>query len=183
VPRWNLRVLPALLAALLLLPAAAVHADSKATIDARSQEVLALLRAHARGAAELLDDAAGVLVFPDLVKMGFGVGGEFGEGSLLVDGRPEAYYATAGDSFGMPAGTQFKSEMILFMTEEALQQFRARQGFQVGVDGQVPLVRFGDGGRIDRNSLAGPLLGFIFSDRGLVSGLTLEGDRIRRIAR
>jgi lipid-binding SYLF domain-containing protein len=182
VPRRKLYFLFSVFAAL-LLPAAGVHADSKAAIDAKSQEVLARLRAHAVGAAELLDDAAGVLVFPDLVKMGFGVGGEFGEGSLLVDGKPQAYYATAGSSFGLPPGSQFKSEMILFMTEEALQQFRARPGFHVGVDGQVSLVRFGEGGRIDRKSLVEPLLGFIFSDRGLLHGLTLEGDHIRRIAR
>ena len=45
------------------------------------------LRKHSAKAGELLDQAAGVLVFPDVVKMGFGVGGEFGEG-VLIDLAP-----------------------------------------------------------------------------------------------
>jgi lipid-binding SYLF domain-containing protein len=170
-------------AALLALAASGALADSKALIDAKSQEALERLRDHAAGADKLLEKAAGVLVFPDIVKMGFGVGGQYGEGSLLVDGKPEAYYATAGATFGLQLGAQYKTEMILFMTEEALNGFRARPGWEVGVDSRVALVETGRGGRVDVRKVADPVVGFIFSNEGLTHDLSLKGSKIRRIAR
>ena len=89
---------------LILLPLASPRADDKAKIDAGTVEALVELRNHSSKAGELLDRAAGVLVFPDVVKMGFGVGGEFGEGSLLVPGKPTSYFVTAGASFGLQVG-------------------------------------------------------------------------------
>ncbi len=182
--RGNFRALSSILAAALLgLAAVAAQADSKAHIDAKSQEALERLLDHAAGADKLLEKAAGVLVFPDIVKMGFGVGGQYGEGSLLIDGKPEAYYATAGATFGLQLGAQYKTEMILFMTEEALKGFRARPGWEIGVDTSVALVEASTGGHIDLKKIADPVVGFIFSNEGLMYNLTLEGSKITRIAR
>jgi lipid-binding SYLF domain-containing protein len=161
----------------------AARADSKQHIDSKSQEALVTLRDYSPDAGGLLDEAAGVLVFPDVVKMGFGVGGQYGEGSLLVDNQPVAYYATAGASFGLQLGAQFKAEVILFMTEEALQNFRNSQGWEVGVDGSVAVVAVGAGGKIDSKTVAQPVVAFIFSNKGLMYNLTLEGSKITRIAR
>jgi lipid-binding SYLF domain-containing protein len=165
------------------LAAARVEADSKSKIDTKSQEALEKLRGYFADAGPLLDKAAGVLVFPDVVKMGFGVGGQYGEGVLLVDDKPAAYYATAGASFGLQLGAQFKSEVILFMTEEALQNFRNSQGWEVGVDGSVAVVDTGAGGKIDSRTATQPVVAFIFSNKGLMGNLTLEGSKITRIAR
>ncbi len=173
-----------LFAALALVAvAAATQADSKARIDSKSQEALVTLRDYSVDAGKMLDEAAGVLVFPDVVKMGFGVGGQYGEGSLLVDNEPVAYYATAGASFGLQLGAQFKAEVILFMTEEALQTFRNSQGWEVGVDGSVAMVAVGAGGKIDTKTVTQPVVAFIFSNKGLMYNLTLEGSKITRIAR
>ncbi len=158
-------------------------ADSKSHIDTKSVEALERLREHAPGAGPLLDKAVGILVFPDVVKMGFGVGGQYGEGSLLIDGEPVAYYATAGASFGLQLGAQYKSEVILFMTEEALARFRGSQGWEVGVDSSVAILDVGAGGKIDTRTLTQPVVAFIFSNKGLMGNLTLEGSRITRIAR
>jgi lipid-binding SYLF domain-containing protein len=167
----------------LALGAQSARADSKSFIDAKSQEALERLRAHSPAAGSLLDGAAGVLVFPDVVKMGFGVGGQYGEGSLLIGGEPVAYYATAGASFGLQLGAQYKSEVILFMTEEALTEFRGSQGWEVGVDGSVAVVDVGAGGKVDTQTLKQPVVAFIFSNKGLMANLTLEGSKITRIAR
>ena len=160
-----------------------VTADSKAFIDDKSQEALAHLRDHSPGAGPLLDKAAGVLVFPDVVKMGFGVGGQYGEGSLLVDGTPVAYYATAGASFGLQIGAQYKAEVILFMTEQALSDFRSSQGWEVGVDASVTIADSEVEGKLDSLTARQPVVAFIFSNKGLMGNLTLEGSRITRIAR
>lgn len=176
-------LLPALMAVLLVLAAPTLRADSKEKIDKDSQKALVKLREHSSHAGELMDRAVGVLVFPDIVKMGFGVGGQYGEGSLLLDGEPAAYYVTAGASFGLQVGAQVKSEVILFMTEEALQKFRNSRGWRAGVDGSVALIKLGGGGSIDTENIREPVVGFIFSNKGLMYNLTMEGSKITRIAR
>jgi len=173
---------------LLLLMAVALwcqpaRADSVEQINSKSRVALEALAKHARGAGELLEAAAGVLVFPDMVKIGFGVGGQYGEGVLLVDGKPESYYASAGASFGLQLGVQYKSEVIVFMTRDVLDRFRASRGWEVGVDSSVALIKAGAGGRFDTRNVKQPVVGFIFSNTGLMYNLTLEGSRITRIAR
>lgn len=175
--------LPLFIGLVLLLPARALWADSKEVIDAGSAEALVKLRSHSTKAGELLDKAAGTLVFPDVVKMGFGVGGEYGEGSLLVPGKPTSYFVTAGASFGLQVGVQKKSEVILFMTKEALGKFQNSNGWKVGVDGSVALVKIGVDGSIDTQTLRESVIGFVFSNTGLMYNLTLEGSKITRIAR
>lgn len=176
-------LLSILLAAVASMGAAHVSADSKEKIDTGSLLALQTLRQHAPQASELLDKAAGVLVFPDVVKLGFGVGGQYGEGSLLVEGMPNSYFVTAGSTFGLKADSQVKSEVILFMTKEALRTFQNSRGWRVGIDGSVALIKFGAGGSIDTRTVSEPVVGFIFSNEGLVQDLTMEGTKITRIAR
>jgi lipid-binding SYLF domain-containing protein len=176
-------IVPALMTLLLLAPAPLLRADSKETIDSGRVAALEELRKHTGKAGELLDQAAGVLVFPDVVKMGFGVGGEFGEGTLLVPGKPTSYFTTAGASFGLQAGIQKKSKVLLFMTQEALKKFQNSTGWTVGVDGSVALATLGADGSIDANTLQQAVIGFVFSNEGLMYNLTLEGTKITRIAR
>jgi lipid-binding SYLF domain-containing protein len=173
----------ALVVLLLLFPAPVVRADDKAAIDTGSAKALENLRAHSADAGQLLEKAAGVLVFPDVIKMGFGVGGEYGEGTLLVPGKPTTYFVTAGASVGAQVGIQSKSAVILFMTEDALKKFQNSNGWKVGVDGSVALVKLGLNGSIDTTSISESVIGFIFSNAGLMYNLTLEGSKITRIAR
>jgi lipid-binding SYLF domain-containing protein len=180
IQQFTKRVAVLLLA--LLLPTA-VLADSKEVIDAQAAQALDRLRDYNAQATELLSQAKGVLVFPDVVKMGFGVGGQYGEGVLQVDGEPVAYYSTAGASFGLQLGAQYKSEVLLFMTDKALAQFRESRGWEVGVDGSVAVIQLGAGGKFDSKQLTQPVIAFIFSNQGLMYNLTLEGSKITRIAR
>lgn len=172
-----------LVASLLALAAPFSLADSKETIDSGVSLALERLREHSPEAGGLVDKAHAVLVFPDVVKMGFGVGGEYGEGALQIGGVTQAYYVIAGVSFGLEAGAEYKSEVILFMTEEALRKFRNSSGWQVGVDGAVVLAKEGVEGAFDTLNSKEPVLGFIFSNRGLIFNLSLDGAKITRIAR
>ena len=163
---------------LLLAPLAGgpARADSVEQIRQGAGDALGFLRENVRGAGDLLDTAAGVLVFPDVVKLGFGVGGEYGEGVLLVAGQPIGFYATSGASFGLPPGSRIKSEVVVFVSEVALQAFLERRSWQVG-----------EGGLVLANApmRAGPegMVGYVFSESGLVPGLTLDGAKITRLAR
>lgn len=112
-----------------------------------------------------------------------GVGGEYGEGALRRRGRTESYYNTVSASFGFQLGVQARTVIIVFMTEEALESFRRKNGWKVGVDGSVTLVTVGVGGSIDTNQIKSPVVGFILDQKGLMYNLTLEGSKISRIDR
>ena len=159
------------------------RADSVEEINAKSLNILVYLANQVEGSEAFLRGVAGVLVFPDIVKLGFGLGGEYGEGVLLVDGKPDGYYSTAGASFGLQLGAEFKSELIVFLTEEALGDFRARRGFEVGVDGHVAMVAPGSVGKMLAGDLDEEVVGFVFTNEGLMANLTLEGSKITRLAR
>lgn len=168
---------------LLLLGGSGAIAASKEVIDRQVENALQTFRQQSPAAAELMDKAEGVLVFPEVTKAGFGIGGEYGEGSLLIDGEPLAYYSTAGASFGLQLGVQFKAQLILFMTEKSLYKFRRSKGWEVGVDGSVALAKVGAGGAIDTQAAQQPIIGFIFSNKGLMYNLTFEGSKMTRIER
>ena len=175
-----------LLAALMLalMPAATPSpaiAASAADIDSDVDATLSRFYRHVEGGRDLVRRAAGVLVFPSIVKAGFGFGGEYGEGALLIGGRTADYFNVISASVGFQLGIQARSVIILFMTPEALNSFSRKDGWKIGVDGSVTLVTLGVGGSLDTNQIKKPVLGFILNQKGLMYNLTLEGSKISRI--
>ena len=69
------------------------------------------------------------------------------------------------------------------MTDDALDTFRSSDGWEAGVDGSVAVVEFGAGGEISSNSAQQPIIGFIFSNKGLMYNLTFEGSKMTKIER
>jgi lipid-binding SYLF domain-containing protein len=179
-----LRPVWAAIACLLLLSAPLLRADSGPVIDEKVQRAIATFRLETEEGARLMDKAAAVLVFPDVVEMGFGIGGEYGEGSLLIDGESAGYYSTGGSSFGLQVGLQFKALMLLFMTDSSLMKFRRhRKGWDAGVDGKIALATIGADGSIDADAGSKPIIGFVFSNKGLMYNLSLEGSKITPLKR
>jgi lipid-binding SYLF domain-containing protein len=159
------------------------EAMSAYEIDAEVGVALDRFHRHAYWSHEMARRAAGLLVFPSIVKAGFGFGGEYGEGALLVRGRPAAYYNTVSASFGFQLGAQARSVIIMFMTPDALDGFCSKSGWKIGVDGSVTVIAVGAGGAVDTNTISSPIVAFIFDQKGLMYNLTLEGSKISRIYR
>src|SRR5262245_52767161 len=134
-------------------------------------------------ARELGRKAAGFLVFPSVIKAGIGLGGEHGEGVLIIKGNPAGYYNLVSASFGFQLGAQSRSVIIMFMTEKTLAEFRNVGSWKFGVDGSLVLVTVGAGGAIDTDTLTRPIIGFILDPQGLMYNLSLEGSKISRIRR
>jgi lipid-binding SYLF domain-containing protein len=152
-----------------------INAGVNATLDRFYRQI--------PGAREVSARATGVLVFPTIIKAGFGVGGEYGEGAMRVGGKTVGYYNTISASFGFQLGAQARSVIIMFMTPEALAGFRRVDGWKVGVDGSVAIIVVGAGGSIDTEKVTSPVVGFILDPKGLMYNLTLEGSKITRISR
>ena len=153
--------------------AAEIEADANATLHSFVDQV--------SGARELANKAAGILIFPSVIKAGIGFGGEYGEGILLDQHRVVGYYNLVSASFGFQLGVQERSVIIMFMTRDALDGFNQRAGWKVGVDGSVAIITVGIGGSIDTDKVVSPVIGFILDQKGLMYNLTLEGSKITRI--
>ncbi len=176
------RALLVVLGMALVLAAGAARADSREEIERKSAVALEELREFAPGVNTLLRRARGVLVFPDIVGMGFGTGGQYGEGALFIGGEAAAYYATTSALHQLPEGAQRTARVILFMTEDALVSFRNTVSWQIGVHGEVDLVQAA-GNTVRLARAEHPVLAMGFSDLGLMPGVNLNGSTINRIAR
>jgi lipid-binding SYLF domain-containing protein len=159
----------------------AARAESKQEIDVTVKETMQRFTNANPAHAELLRKAVGVLVFPRITKAGAGIGGEHGNGSLLKGGSIVGYYSLTSASLGLTLGAGQRSEVLLFMTREALSKFEASHTWNVGVDAQVALVSQGAGGQYDTDTLGKPILGFVFDEKGLIGDLSLKGSKIKRI--
>jgi lipid-binding SYLF domain-containing protein len=169
-----------LTAAFFLQPVSA-FSESAAELDASVDKTLTVFAEEVDGAMAFLGQAAGYLVFPRVIKVGIGIGGETGEGALIVGGETAGYYRTASGSIGFQLGAQAKSIVIAFMARESLDKFRNSAGWKVGVDGSVALIDMGAGKAIDSTNIKDPVVGFVFGSKGLMYNLTLEGSKITKI--
>ncbi len=178
-----MRFLTALVLSLSFLAAPALaEMTEREQIDTRVANAVSDLRTRTDIGGQLIDQAAGVLVFPRVVKAAIGIGGSYGKGALLVNGRPDSYYEIAAGSFGFQLGAQSTSQFILFMTRDAMQAFKNSDGWEAGVDGNITLIDTGASGRIDTEVAQNPVLGFVIGNKGLLAGVSLEGSKISPIA-
>lgn len=151
------------------------------TIDARVQETLNYLYQTYPGARDVEAKSNGMLVMPLVTEAGFGIGGSWGRGALLVDGATVDYYSQAKASVGLQVGAQQYAHVLFFMTEDALQNFRYSSGWVAGADIKYAVRTEGD--RFSADTLAGssPIIATVFGTSGLLIGATLEGAKYSRI--
>lgn len=179
--RTNFAIAVAAMFALTLGTAGVARAESKAEIDVAVSDTLQKFTAANPQHGELLSRSVGVLVFPRITKAGAGIGGEHGDGALLKGGVTRQYYSLSSASVGLTLGAGQRSEILLFMTKEALLKFESSNGYNVGVDTEVAVVSKGAGGGYDSETLQKPILGFVFDEKGLIGDLSLKGSKIKKI--
>ena len=179
MPRSIVRRLFVTLVALLV--PLATPAASRADLDASSKRVLEKLLADVPAAKALHARAVGVLVFPSITKAGFMIGGQYGEGVLWQNGKPTAYYNTAGASYGLQAGAQQYGYAMFLMNEKAVAALDANDGFEVGVGPSVVVVDQGMAKSVTTTTTRDDIYAFIFGQKGLMGGLGVQGNKITRL--
>ena len=157
---------------------AASNVSKRQAIDANVDGAMSRLFSSVKGSRELVSKAQGVLVFPSVLQAGFMVGGQYGEGALRVGGGTVGYYSTASGSFGLTAGAQSKAVIFLFMTQNALNEFRNSKGWSVAGDASVALVKVGANGAIDSNTATSPVEVIILTNSGLMADVSLAGTKV-----
>lgn len=133
------------------------------------------------GANALIDRAVGVLVFPQVISGGFVVGAELGNGVLRVNKLFDGHYRMATGTLGLQIGAQSRALVFLFMTQESLDNFRQSNGWSVGADASLAVLKVGANGAIDVNVAQAPTVAFVMTNAGLMANLTFKGTRITPI--
>jgi len=164
----------------LLSPAAAV-ATSANGIDRSATQSLTTLYKNNPGAKALADKAVGVLVFPSIVKGGFIIAGQFGDGALRKNGKTVAYYRSLAASFGYQAGAQAFGYVLFFMDADSLRYLDNSAGFELGTGPSLVVLDAGFGKNLSTTTLQKGIYAFIFDQKGLMGGAGIQGTKITRI--
>ena len=159
----------------------AASAATAAQLNADGTAALNRLYAHSDRARRYSRDARAILVFPKIVKAGFMIGGQGGEGVLFVRGKPMGYYKIGAVSFGLQAGGQSFSYALFLMNDNALTYLRKSNGWAIGSGPSVVVVDKGAAMSTTSTTLAKDVYAFPFGQKGLMGGLGLEGSKISQI--
>jgi len=158
-------------------------AASAAQIDRNVQKALQKLYAQSAPAREMRQKATAILVFPDIVKGGFIVGGQYGEGALIKDGKISGYYNTVSASYGLQAGLQKYGYALFFMTGSSLVYLDKSDGWELGMTPNIVVVDVGAAGGISTTTAKSDIYAFFFDQKGLMAGIGLQGTKITKIVR
>jgi lipid-binding SYLF domain-containing protein len=163
------------------LTAGPALAASAKQIDRNVTQSLTTLYKNTPGAKALGDKAVGVLVFPSIVKGGFIIAGQFGDGALRKNGKTTAYYRSLAASYGFQAGVQAYGYVLFFMDEDSLRYLDETGGFELGTGPSLVVLDAGFGKNISTTTLQKGIYAFIFDQKGLMGGVGIQGTKITRI--
>jgi lipid-binding SYLF domain-containing protein len=173
-----------LLAVGLLGPAAArAQTSQQVTVDGARKVLSDLRHDKAFGnAAQLMRQAKAVLIVPKLLKGGFVLGGEGGDGVMLVQHHGgwsnPAFYALGAASFGLQVGLEQSEVIMLIMTQKGLDGV-LRDEFKIGAQAGISVVTLGSGVEGAIGGASPPDIVVWSSSTGLYGGLTVDGSIIR----
>jgi lipid-binding SYLF domain-containing protein len=163
------------------MPLNSAFSASAKEINSDVKIALDKLYAKSSAAKALAEKAKGVLVFPSIVKGGFLVGGQYGEGALLMNGKTKGYYNTIQASYGLQAGLQKYGYVMFLMNDSALNYLNDSNGWEIGVGPSIVIVDVGKATSTTSSTLNSDIYAFFFDQRGLMGGIDFHGTKISEI--
>ncbi|MBN2395956.1 MAG: lipid-binding SYLF domain-containing protein [Candidatus Atribacteria bacterium] len=145
-------------------------------------EEMASRKDQAGAFSQLLARAEGIVIYPKLVNIGWGIGIMFGDGVVLrKDRTTQEWYGPAfielkTGSVGLQAGIQEVSLVLLLMDEKGLDVFK-RTDFEIGADISIAPGPLGDSIQADVD-LNDSIYSYSYS-KGIYAGFTLSGSIVR----
>ena len=169
-------------AGLLLATVALLGTDTASADDlvSQSRHALQQLVTQNPAAAKCKARAVAVLVFPDVVKAGFILGAQGGQGILFVHGRAGGRYRTVAASYGLQAGVQKFGYALFLMNQNAVDWVNNTRGWEIGTGPSVVIVDKGMARSFSTDTLHSGIYAFTFDQQGLMAGLGLQGSKITR---
>ena len=157
------------------------EASMDSRIDARVDKTLSQMYAEYPKTRPIAARSAGMLVMPLVTEAGLGFGGGFGRGALRIGGTSVDYFTTTKANFGLQIGANQYAHVLFFMTEDALADFRASDGWAFGADVEVAMMGGGESIGTNTTTAMSPIVGIVFGQAGIRLGATLEGTKYTRI--
>lgn len=179
-----MRKLLGLILGLMLLATSSASANSPAETIADAEQVLnELMAIPARQIPKrLLDEAQGIVIVPNVIKIGFIAGARRGLGVVLVrdqDGEwslPQ-FVTLTGGSVGWQAGIQGTDVVLVFTSRQGVDGlFRGK--FTVGVDAAVTAGPIGREAAVGTDSELRSEIYSYSRSRGLFVGVALDGSAL-----
>jgi len=185
VMRTNRLLLSAILAiataTISTLSAGLALAASASEIDRNATQALSLLYKTTPGAKALADKSKAILIFPSIVKGGFIVAGQFGDGALRKRGMTVGYYRSLAASYGFQAGAQSFGYVLFFMDEASLAYLNKSGGWELGTGPSLVVLDKGFGKNLSTTTMQKGVYAFIFNQKGLMGGIGIQGSKITKI--
>ena len=169
-----------------LSPNRAVAASAE-ELNRECEKALEALYEKSVTAKAIAENSKGVLVFPGIIKGGFLVGGQYGEGALLMKGKAPGVYKVAGyyntiqGSFGLQAGLQKFGYALFFMSESAMKWLDKSGGWELGTGPTITIVDIGAAASLSTTTLQSDINAFFFDQKGLMAGIGLQGTKVTKI--
>lgn len=154
---------------------------ASADLAGDSRRALQQLVAQNPAAARCKSNAAAILVFPNVMKAGFILGAQEGQGILFVHGRPNGRYRTVAASYGLQAGVQKYGYALFLMNQNAVNWVNNTRGWEIGTGPSVVIVDKGMARSLTTDTLHSGIYAFTFDQQGLMAGLGLQGSKIMRV--
>jgi lipid-binding SYLF domain-containing protein len=163
-----------------LSPGSALAA-SAGEIDRKATQALSKLYMTTPGAKALGDKSKAILIFPSIVKGGFVVAGQFGDGALRQRGRTVGYYRSVAASYGFQAGVQSFGYVLFFMDDASLVYLNKSGGWELGTGPSLVVLDKGFGKNVSTTTMQKGVYAFIFNQKGLMGGVGIQGSKITKI--
>lgn len=186
-----IRRLPMLAILVALAANAPLRAQPRAEDEVKRLTDAAIVLDEIMGAADkavpraVLEKAAGIAVFPSLLKGGIGIGGQRGHGILSVRDKKSggwsnpAFLTITGGSIGAQFGLQSIDLVLVINNQRGLEQLVKNQ-FKIGADAGVAAGPVGrDASASTDIQMRAQILSYSRS-RGLFAGVTLNGSTINQ---
>ena len=174
-------VLCLMLFAVLLFTGQSIAKMSAKEVDASVDAAMERFYKQVKDAKEVVRQAKGMLILPNVKKAALIVGGEYGQGAMRIGGKTVEYYSMISGSFGLQIGGQAKDIIIAFTSSEALKKFRESKGWEAGVDGNVALITVGAGESAMTAMSKEPIAAFVFDVKGLMADMSLRGAKFNKL--
>lgn len=179
----RLRISAALaLAACLTLHGGAAFAATQAEINRDVDTALQKLYESNPTARVLRDKARAILVFPRILKAGFIVGAQGGDGALREGKKTVGFYRTLAASYGFQAGIEAFGYAMFLMDEKALEYLNKSDGWEIGVGPTVVIVDAGVAKNLTSTTLRDDVYAVVFDQKGLMAGIGIQGSKITKIS-
>jgi lipid-binding SYLF domain-containing protein len=158
-------------------------ASTAEDINKDTKEALERLFKTNSAAADIAKRSRAVLVFPNIVKAGLIFGGAYGEGALKQGAAVLGYYKSFSASWGLQAGAQSYGYAVFLMNQKAIDYLERSDGWEIGVGPTVVLVDEGAAKNLSTTTLKDDAYAFVFGQRGLMAGISIEGSKVSKVER